>query len=187
MNEITDSPIGSPAPVLVAVDFGPHAGAAVVLGAEAAARVGADLWLLHVVHDPVDRPGFYRRRQPMSGPLIPVQELAREMASEFLTGLRADHGDLEPLARAQWKMVAGLPQQRILEVCDFLGAGVLVVGAGSEAGGLLARLRPSLAAHLTDHGKVPVVVVGTDPGAAMGFEEAHTLRLVDRAYGALAA
>lgn len=179
-------------PILVAVDLGPHSDAAVVLGAQAAQCLGVGLRLLHVVHDPVDRPGFYRREQAASGPLLPAMELAREMATQVLPRLRAAHHGLAALAAADWLLVSGLPQQRILEVSAQLDAGMLVLGAASGRLGPMARLRPSLAARISQRSAVPVMVAEavcseSDQGAAMDCEAICAQRSIQRVYDSWAA
>ena len=182
MNTQSNSWQRRPAPVMVAVDLGPDSAAVVLAGARAADRVGAALILLHVVHDPIDAPGFYHRRQIAGGPLRPIQELAREMAVEFLAEQRRAHRGLKPLAGAQWAIVKGLPRQRIVEASNRLGAGLLVVGSRKDKRSGIG-LHQSLSACLVTHSRVPVMAV-TPEGVV---EQGAVMRQVERAYGALAA
>ena len=186
MNTQSNSWQHRPAPVVVAVDLGPRSAVAVLAGARAADRVGAALILLHVVHDPVDAPGFYHRRQIAGGLLRPIQELARDMAVEFLAEQRREHRELKSLARAQWAIVKGLPRQRIVEASNRLGAGLLVVGAAEDGRSRIGLHQP-LSAWLVAHCREPVMVVAQEGVPEGVAEQGAAMRQVERAYGALAA
>jgi len=147
-----------PGPVLVAVDLGPESAAAILAGAHLADSAGVGLRLLHVVHDPVDAPGFYRRWASPEGPLLPNMELARQRAEVLLADLRAAHGGVAALLVARWTLVAGVPGPRIVELATGLSAGVLVVAGRELPVGFSLHQRPSTLKFLRRHGEVPVVV-----------------------------
>ncbi len=48
-------------PVLVAVDFSKDSEAALIWACNYAGQVGAAVLVLHIVHDPIETPGSYRR------------------------------------------------------------------------------------------------------------------------------
>ena len=48
--------------ILVPVDFSAHSQAALVFAAQLAKHLDASLLVLHVVHDPAEEPGYYKRR-----------------------------------------------------------------------------------------------------------------------------
>lgn len=192
MNSMNLSQMRAPRPVLAAVDFGQASRAAALLAARVADAAGAPLYLLHVIHDPADEPGFYRRRQPSTGPLLPVEEIAATLCDECLSELRREHPELASLREAQFKLVAGLPRQRIREVGQSLGAGVLIVGS-HRGKGPLARLLPAAGQRYGAGRKLPVVEVfppwarlnnGSDE---QSLEAPSTWREVHRLYGAAAA
>ena len=72
--------------VLVAVDFSADSEAALVWACQYANLVGAHVLILHVVHDPGEAPGYYRRRDEDA--LRPMEDVAKEMLEEFLAGVR---------------------------------------------------------------------------------------------------
>jgi len=119
-----------PTRVVVAVDFSEASREAVHVAAYLAGRLGAPLTLLHVVHDRVDTPGFYRDPAGQ-GPQRPIEAIARELGDEFLASIRREHPGFSALTQPDFMIVSGLPVTRIPEVCERLGAGLLVIGSGS--------------------------------------------------------
>ena len=124
------NPARLPARVVSAVDFGEASREAVRVAAYLAGRLGAALTLLHVVHDPVDAPGFYRDPNG-EGPRRPIEAIAKDMGDEFLASMRREHSGLSALAQSDLMTVSGLPVTRIPEVCRIVCAGLLVIGSGS--------------------------------------------------------
>ena len=69
-------------PVLVAVDFSPDSEAAILWACDYAGSVDASLVVLHVIHDPADAPGYYRKDE--ADLLRPMDDVASEMLGRFL-------------------------------------------------------------------------------------------------------
>ncbi len=148
---------GSPRPILVAVDFSPHAEAALEWAADAARSLEAPLLVLHVVHDPGSTPGYYRTKKKG---LRRMEEAAGEMLEEFLERVRGAHPDLEVLRDAESKLVIGLPISRILEVAEKVDAQLLVVGSQGRTG-LPHLLLGSKAQRLAQLSPIPITIVKT--------------------------
>ena len=121
-----------PTRVVAAVDFSEASRETVRVAAYLAGRLGAPLTLLHVIHDRVDTPGFYR--DPIDeGPQRPIEAIARDLGDEFLASMRREHPGLSALLQPDFMSVSGLPVTRIPEVCQYLCAGLLVIGSDSGA------------------------------------------------------
>ncbi|WP_417809515.1 universal stress protein [Thioclava sp.] len=146
----------TPQPVLCAVDFSSDSEAALLWAAAQAERDGARLIVLHVVHDPASSPGFYRK--PSVGWLRPMEEVAREMFTEFLAAVRERNPEAAGLLRAETMIVDGLPSGRICEVADEIGAGIVVVGSRGRTG-LPHVMLGSVAERVVQVVVAPVTVV----------------------------
>jgi nucleotide-binding universal stress UspA family protein len=152
-------PRGGKRPVLVPVDFSRHSVAAVLFAAQYAECARAPLLVLHVVHEPRNRPGFYRDpKHSRPGFFRPIDDVARDMLTEFMAGLARHDGFGEPIAQAHTRLVSGLPAQRIQEVALHEGAALIVMG--SRGRNALARLAVgSVATEVAKHSPVPVTIV----------------------------
>jgi len=151
-------------PILVAVDFSADSAVAVAWAARQAEIEGAQLIILHVVHDPAASPGFYRK--PGENWLRPMVDVAEDMMTEFVAAAKADNPERLALASAQTRLVSGLPAGRIVEVAGEVGARLVVVG-GRGRTGLQSILLGSVAERTVQICPVPVVVVKTAaPGQA---------------------
>ncbi len=144
------------APILVAVDFSEDAAAALRWAVRAAARFGAPLLVLHVVHDPEDAPGSYARAA--RSPLARTEDTARTLLDEFLTEVRGQDPALGHLTPFESRIAVGLPTQRILEVAEQAGAQLIVMGGRGRTrlADLLLGSKTERVAHLA---KVPVTIV----------------------------
>ncbi len=143
-------------PILAAVDFSADSERALAWAARQAELEGAELVVLHVVHDPAASPGFYRK--PDESWLRPMIDAANDMMENFLAVVRSDHAELPGLASAEIRFVAGLPAGRIIEISEEAGARLIVVGSRGRTG-LQAILLGSVAERVAQISTVPVVVV----------------------------
>ena len=100
---------GEGGPILVAADFSPDSEAALVWACDYAGCVGADLVVLHVVHDPADAPGYYRKSE--EDLLRPQEDVALGMMDRFLEKAAKKHAGLELLVgrRRSWSPVSRGP------------------------------------------------------------------------------
>jgi nucleotide-binding universal stress UspA family protein len=143
-------------PVLVGVDFSDDSRAALTWAGEYAGTSGAELLVLHVVHDPAAKPGFYRRKDDKR--VRPMVEVARDKMTEFLKANTKARRDLKALQTADTKIVSGLPAGRIVEVAEKVGARLIVVGSQGRTG-LPLILLGSVAERVAQLAPIPVVIV----------------------------
>ena len=142
-------------PILVAIDFSVDSAAALAWAVRYAERSGQRLVLLHVVHEPASRPGFYRNsKQDL---LQPMETVAREMMNQFLQPLLQEEFS-QTLGHADRLFVPGLPPTRIVEVAELLDADSIVVGSRGRTG-LPPVLLGSVAERVVELAQCPVVVV----------------------------
>lgn len=174
--EDPDAPLGSGAPdtasgayapgsgkkepgpglILVAVDFAEDSKEALAWASQEADRRGAQLLILHVIHDPATAPGSYRDED--ADMLRPMADVAGEMMEAFMAEVRAANPASRALAGAETKLVAGLPSGRIVEVAEAFGAQLVVVGSRGLTG-LPHILLGSVAERVAQLAPMPVVVV----------------------------
>jgi len=170
-----DTPrIGAPAacPVLVPVDFSTCSRAALQFAASFIRCVSAPLLVLHVIHEPGNEPGFYRRNGT-PGTLRPVEDIARDMLGEFVADVcgncRDAAGPLEP----RLLLVGGLPAARIQEIAERERVGLIVMGTHARTG--LARMAMgSVSSEVMQHCRVPVTIVKAQPARGGADGESAT-------------
>ncbi len=146
-------------PVLVAIDFSRDSGAALVWACQYAGRIGAEVLALHVVHDPVETPGSYRRSE--ADALRPMEDVATEMLNQFIQKTAETQPEVKPDAIAT-QLVTGIPETRILEVADQTGAGMIVMGSRGRTG-LPHLLLGSRAERVVQRAAIPVTIVKGEP------------------------
>ena len=146
----------APAPILAAVDLGEMSHAAVLWASELAEKTGASLLIMHVIHDPAERPGKYVHHK--SDPLEPMADTAERMLLEFLAEMRAAHPGLRGLAKATTKLARGLPAQTIVNEARALGASLIVIGSRGRSS-FAQLLFGSNAQGVTKLSPIPVTVV----------------------------
>jgi len=151
-------------PILACMNFCRESEVALLTAARLAESAGAPLVVLHVVHEPANRPGYYRRTRNGEA-LLPIEEIAERMLREFLVEISARHPAQGPaLAQAGIRLVAGLPETRILEVARNIDAQQILMGSNGR--GSLARLfSGSVSDQVARHGSIPVTVVHAGPEA----------------------
>jgi nucleotide-binding universal stress UspA family protein len=167
--QVTDisqqTPSSQRRPILVPVDFSSSSEAALLFAAHFAGCAQAPLLVLHVVHEPRQDPGFYRRAAAAghSGLMRPLEDVARDMLVDFMAELERHESIRGALAGAGTRLVTGLPARRIQEVALHEDAALIVMGSHGRTG--LSRLTVgSVAAEVARHSPVPVTVV-KGPGA----------------------
>ena len=150
-------------PILVAVDFTPDSEAAVVWGCEYAGKIGAPIKVLHVVHDPADAPGHYRKEGEDF--LQPMEDAAADMMEAFLAKLGSAHPDLAALASVDSILVKGIPYTRILEVAKQESAQLIVMGSRGLTG-LPHLMLGSKAERVVQLSPIPVTIVKANGGTS---------------------
>ena len=145
---------------MVAVDFEAAARNALVFAARLADGTGAPLTILHVIHEPADRPNYYRR-QGGSEASLPIELLAERRLDEFLADVQRRNPGLRPLQTSGVLLVKGLPETRIPEVAVRLDAVQIVMGHAKPRG-LFPSLFASLSDRVADNCEIPVTVIHAD-------------------------
>jgi nucleotide-binding universal stress UspA family protein len=144
-------------PILVPVDFSPHSEAALVYAAELAGKLGSKLFILHIVHDPGEAPGYYsvkgRNKQ-----LRRMEDVAADMLDEFFHKMLKKHHGLTALKHATTMLVVGLPVNRILESAENIHARMIVMASQGRTG-LAHVMLGSKAEQVVRLAPIPVMIV----------------------------
>jgi nucleotide-binding universal stress UspA family protein len=168
-------------PILVAVDFGEAARAALLSAARLAISTGAPLKILHVVHDPGEEPNCYERKGDGEA-IMPIADLAARRLQEFVLETHIGNPDLHVLQKPDTLLVCGLPATRIPEVASLVDAGRVVMGH-TKAKGIWDKLFASLSERIDHSCGVPVNVVYAEGEAAAGAEARYRGSRVGAATG----
>lgn len=147
---------GGGRPILVAVDFSHDSRAALLWAARLASLTQGRLVVLHVVHDPADRPGYYRDSNKTH--LQPMERAAAELLDGFLAQVSGECPELAALADAEKLLIAGLPPSRIVEMATRRNAALIVIGRRGRTR-LPQLLQGSVSKRVVQLADVPVVVV----------------------------
>jgi len=156
-------------PILVAIDFSEDSREALIWACRFAECTNAPLVLLHVVHDLASKPGFYHPEG--STQMEPMQDVAEAMMGEFLSLLRKDHPELQPLDSAELQFIPGLPPSRIVEVAGLLKASLIAIGSRGITN-LPHRLLGAVAERVLELSFIPVIVVKSENHGEVGKKEA---------------
>ena len=143
-------------PVLVAVDFSPDSEAALAWSCRYANLTGARLIVLHVVHDPGEAPGYYRRSEDDT--LRPMEDVAQEMLENFLKEAQSSQSDVAASGNLETKLVRGIPASRILETAAVEKASLIVMGSRGRTG-LPHLLLGSKSQRVAQMASMPVTIV----------------------------
>lgn len=144
--------------ILVPVDFYPHSETAVEFAATMADLMKATLLVLHVVHDPVDVPGFYLHEEKKERRLRRMEEVAKDMLAKFMRKMASKHPDIPTIKKAETKLVVGIPVTRILEIVKTTQPRCVVMGSQGRTG-LAQFFVGSTAENLVHLCPVPITIV----------------------------
>ena len=144
-------------PIVIAIDFSDDSKAALEWGMEEATLRDAPVTILHVIHDPVETPGYYHAKKKL---LVPLTEAAEQIFHEFIDGCRNEMPALKTMddPPVRRKLAKGLPVRRILELSDKWGARMIVMGSRGQTG-YKRLLMGSKAEQIAQLSRVPVVIV----------------------------
>jgi len=148
-------------PTLVAVDFSEDSRAALAWACAFSACAGGKLVVLHVVHDPADQPGYYRKNHEK--PLRTMEQAAEAMLDDFLASMQRSQPGLTNLETAEKILLSGLPPGRIVEAADMLNAKLIVIGSRGMSG-LPHLMQGSVSERVVELATRPVVVVKSADG-----------------------
>lgn len=152
-------PDGESGPILVAVDFAPDSKAALLWACDYAACVDAAILVLHVIHEPADAPGYYRKDE--EDLLRPMDDVAVDMLDQFIEKVATAHPGLEVVEGAEKILVKGIPATRILEIAETKGARLIVMGSRGRTG-LPHLMLGSKAERVVQMSPIPVTIVKAD-------------------------
>lgn len=148
--------------ILAAVDFSEDSEAALHWACGYAAQIGAEVVALHVIHDPIDMPGSYRRSE--ADVLRPTADLAAEMLDKFVKSFAERHPDLAALSTLKTRLVEGIPETRVLEFAERIDAVMIVIGSRGLTG-LPHLLLGSKAERIAQLSPRPVTIVKREAAA----------------------
>ncbi|NQU56459.1 MAG: universal stress protein [Rhodospirillales bacterium] len=143
-------------PVLCAVDFSGDSRAAVRWAKRNAACLKTSLLVLHIIHDPLDAPGYYKQAEGEN--LRPMEDVAEAMMREFVLDELGLDLDKDETGEVQTKLMLGVPVPRILEVAEKVDAQIIVMGSQGRTG-LKYLLLGSKAEQVVRLSPVPVTIV----------------------------
>jgi nucleotide-binding universal stress UspA family protein len=144
-------------PILVPVDFSAASEAALLKAFELAEYLKVRVVVLHVVHDPVDMPGYYSTMVKKKK-YARLQDAARALLEEFIQAFRKKYNTKQRLKRAERMLVVGLPVTRILQVAEQIDASMVVMGSKGQTG-LKHLMLGSVAERVVQLSPLPVMVV----------------------------
>jgi nucleotide-binding universal stress UspA family protein len=147
-------------PILVPVDFSAASEAALLKAFELAECLKVRVVVLHVVHDPIDMPGYYTSMVKKKK-FARLQDAARAMLEEFISGFRKKYNTKQRLKKAERMLVIGLPVTRILQVAEKIDASMVVMGSKGQTG-LKHLMLGSVAERVVQLCPLPVMVVKAD-------------------------
>jgi nucleotide-binding universal stress UspA family protein len=153
---VSDALVGESRPILVATDFSADSEAAFAWALEAASAFGAPLHVVHVVHDPLERPGAYARKANSS--LEHLEDVARDMLETWIERRLASQATAAERPEVASSVVVGLPETRILEVAALEQARMIVMG-GQGRTGLAEILLGHRAERVARLATIPVTIV----------------------------
>ena len=146
--------------LLVPVDFTSFSEEALVFASGLAKCLSAQLLVLHVIHDPLEAPGFYAPKGKKKKYLSSMEDAANEMMEEFMKKMREAHPKSDTLKKANQLLVVGTPVTRIIEIAKKKRAKMIFVGSHGRTG-LSHLLVGSKAERVVQLSPIPVVVVKT--------------------------
>ena len=138
------------------MDFSDDAEAALIWACKYAETTGAPIQALHVVHDPGEAPGYYRRSD--QDVLRPQADIAADMMTEFLERVGNENPDLGAVGFVEPILVTGIPESRILEIAKSSNAALIVMGSRGRTG-LPHLLMGSKAERVVQLSAIPVTIV----------------------------
>ena len=142
---------------MIPVDFSKQSEKALLFAAGLSKSLGMDLFIVHVVHDPAEDPGYYRHRH-MKKLARRIEDDAQEMMTAFLEKIVRKNPKIPELKKAEVAMVVGLPITRIIELSEQSKPHMIVMGSQGRTG-LSRILLGSKAEGVLRLAKVPVTIV----------------------------
>ena len=114
------------------------------------------IFLLHVVHDRAEGPGYYRHDKKDA--MRPMEDVAERMLQKFIDDIGRENSHFESFKNLNTEIVTGLPVPKILEVAERINARMIVMGSQGLTG-LAHLLIGSKAEQVVRISKIPVTIV----------------------------
>lgn len=143
-------------PILVAVDFSKYSENALVWACEYAQLVKESVLVLHVVHDLIDEPGYYKKESKHL--LRSMSHAAEEMLQKFLKKMATKYPAVAAMGELKGELIGGLPPTRIVERAKKRDVQLIVMGSHGRTG-LKHLLLGSVAERVVQLSPIPVTVV----------------------------
>lgn len=137
--------------IVVPVDFSPTSDYALSFAVSLAARLGAQIQLLHVYH--------FASRQLPAGGAVTRAEFLRDYASTYheqLDGLIARHAGAG--VAIQGVLLKGVPDEQIVKAARDLNADLIVIGSQGRSG-LAEMILGTVAERVVRTSTVPVLTI----------------------------
>ena len=150
-----DTQVSNRKTLLIPVDFSQTSKEALKFAGKLAGSMDADLLVLHVIHDPENKPGFYRTK---GKPTAPMSKVAEDMMKEFLDKARNSNPDIKAFSEAESMLVTGLPITQILNVAKDRNVHMIIMGSQGRTG-LSHFLLGSKVERVVQLSTIPVTVV----------------------------
>jgi nucleotide-binding universal stress UspA family protein len=157
--------------ILVPIDFSDDSLAALEAALIMAQKLGCSLTVLHVIHDPSDRPGFYHSRRAGLTVLEGIEAAAEALMEEFLSNNRVMEQAADAEVDIDVALSRGLTVGQILQYAREHGAGLIIMGSRGRTG-LSNLLMGSHAQRVVQLSPIPVMVVKA-PSAHAKKEASH--------------
>ena len=138
--------------ILVAVDFSECSVAALNLAITIAKQFESSLLVLHVIHDPVDSPGFYAAKKAGKKVFRNMEESAQEMMEDFASK------HLKKFKNYDTFVLPGLPAAQIINFAQKKKVDLVTMGTHGR-GGLDRLMLGSVADKVIRGAGCPVLIV----------------------------
>ncbi|MBF0382889.1 MAG: universal stress protein [Magnetococcales bacterium] len=147
--------------ILVPIDFSPDSLAATMDGLAMANLLGAEVTLLHVIHDPLDAPGFYmekKKKKKQKKKLQLIDDAAQEKLEEFIKEKGVQKQAKNMGVKLHIRCRRGIPVSQIIRHTEKKDFGMIVMGSSGRTG-ISSILLGSVAERVVEQSQVPVLVV----------------------------
>lgn len=147
---------------LIPVDFSPDSDKALNEGLDLAKQLGASLTVLHVIHDPLENPGFYQTKKKKQKRMLQyLDEIAAEKMAEFVSGIDLEKRAEKLGVKLNILCLRGLPVDQILNLAAKGKFGLVIMGSSGKSG-LASVLLGSVTERVVQRSTTPVLVVTSE-------------------------
>ena len=114
--------------ILIAIDYSPASVQALQQAIELGEKFDSHLLLLHVLHDPADRPGFYASKKAGKKVLQNMEAAASEMMAAFVAE------NMKKWENYEARIIPGLPPETIVKQAVKEKVDLIVMGTRGHSG-----------------------------------------------------